>query len=138
METRIRPSLAVVGASNNPEKYGYRIYKDLLHSGYRVFPINPRGGKILGQDVFRTLTELSRNLHLQDRQDLIVIIVVPPEVTKSILQECATLGLQHIWMQPGSSSDSLVAEAQELGLDVTANACFMVRNGIWKTEQSFA
>lgn len=38
---------AVVGASNNEEKYGYKVFKDLLDAGYKVLPINPSEKEIL-------------------------------------------------------------------------------------------
>lgn len=46
---------AVIGASNNKEKIGYKVFKDLLEGGYKVIPINPTEKEILGKQVYRTL-----------------------------------------------------------------------------------
>ena len=50
---------AVMGVSlTDPSKYGTRIFKDLLAAGYRVYAVNPKGGELLGNPVYKTLAEL--------------------------------------------------------------------------------
>ncbi len=48
-------SVAVIGASNNPRKYGYMTVESMLNGGYegKIYPINPKGGEILGLEVYR-------------------------------------------------------------------------------------
>ena len=53
---------AVVGASNNEEKYGHKVFKDLLDAGYKVVPINPSEQEILGEKVYPTLSEVRKNI----------------------------------------------------------------------------
>ena len=45
-------TIAVIGASHDPSKIGYKILDNILSGGYsgRVFPVNPRGGELLGRD----------------------------------------------------------------------------------------
>ena len=47
--------IVIMGVSNNTEKYGYKIFKDLLSAGYRVKGINPKGGQTLGHTVYKTI-----------------------------------------------------------------------------------
>ena len=51
-------SIALVGASKNPDKYGNKILKDLISKGYRVFPINKSEKEIEGLEVFKNVTDL--------------------------------------------------------------------------------
>ncbi len=115
--------IAVVGVSDDASKYGHRIFKDLLNAGYPVKGVNPKGGFILGQNVYRSLSELEKRPEL-------VITVVPPGVTEKVVEECNALGVKHVWMQPGSESGAAVEKAAEYGIKTTV-ACFMVVKGVW-------
>ncbi|MDA8244561.1 MAG: CoA-binding protein [Elusimicrobia bacterium] len=115
--------IAVVGVSDDASKYGHRIFKDLLNAGYPVKGVNPKGGFILGQNVYRSLSELEKRPEL-------VITVVPPGVTEKVVEECNALGVKHVWMQPGSESGAAVEKAAEYGIKATV-ACFMVVKGVW-------
>lgn len=116
--------IAVIGVSDREEKFGFKIFRDLLNAGFNVSGINPRDGEVLGKKIFRNLRELSIAPDL-------VITVVPQQVTEKIVEECRELGIKEIWMQPGSDSEAAVKKAREYGISVTYNACFMVRHGIW-------
>jgi predicted CoA-binding protein len=115
--------IAVVGASADPQKYGHRIFRDLLKAGYRAVPVNPKGGTILDQPVFKSLTDLPQ---VPD----VVLTVVPPEVTTTIVDQCLDLGVEEIWMQPGSESPNAFKKAQAEEVDIH-QACFMKAHGLW-------
>ncbi len=117
-------SIAVVGVSADPSKYGHRVFKDLLIARYPVVAVNPKGGTIERQTVYPTLSALPQTPEL-------VITVVPPTVTEAIVQECHSLKVKEIWMQPGSESAAAIQKATALGIKVTSNACFMKHQGIW-------
>ena len=116
--------IAVVGVSQKQEKFGFRIFNDLVNAGFNVEGINPADGEVLGRRVYRNLKEL-------DSIPDLVITVVPPQVTERIVQECKELGIREIWMQPGSESERAVKKAREYDISVVYNACFMARQGIW-------
>ncbi len=124
MTKSINSSIAVVGVSSNPDKYGHKIFRDLLAGGYEVYGINPKADKILDQKVYPSLKDLPLVPDM-------VMTVVPPQVTEQVVDMCHDLGIHSIWMQPGSESDSAVAKAKEYGMDVIANACFMKEENIW-------
>ncbi len=115
--------IAVVGVSGDASKYGHRIFRDLLNSGYPVKGVNPKGGFVLGQNIHTSISDIGK------KPDL-VITVVPPEVTEKVVEECNQLGVRHIWMQPGSESARAAEKAREYGIKVTL-ACFMVAKGVW-------
>ena len=110
---------AVVGATDNKEKFGYKIFKVMKEAGYNVFPVNPGISKILGIKCYATLKDLPVKPDAVD-------FVVPPKVGEQVLRECAELGIQNVWLQPGANADSVVALAKELGLTVVSTQCVMV------------
>ncbi len=116
--------IALVGVSEDQYKYGHRIFKDMLSEGLKVRGINPKGGEIRGQKIYKSLRELG------DRPD-VVVTVVPPAVTESVVEECHELGVPEIWMQPGSESDAAIKKAKDYGIQVTHNTCIMVASGFW-------
>lgn len=116
--------IVVVGVSHKEEKFGFRIFRDLINHGFKVKGINPTDGEILGRKIYRNLKEL------EDVPDL-VITVTPHEVTERIVEECKEMGVREIWMQPGSESKDAIEKAKNYGISVVHNACFMVQNRIW-------
>lgn len=116
--------IAVAGVSSNEDKFGFRIFRDLIGAGCTVYGVNPKGGAALGREIYKTLAALPQKPEL-------VITVVPPAATEKLVDECIALGVKTIWMQPGSESDGAIDKARAAGLEVTARACFMVKFGIW-------
>lgn len=115
--------IAVVGVSDDASKYGHKIFRDLLNAGYPVKGVNPKGGFVLGQQLYKSLSEMEK------RPDL-VITVVPPAATEKIVEECNALGIKQLWLQPGSESDAALEKAKAYGIKTTS-ACFMVAKGVW-------
>lgn len=110
---------AVVGASTNPAKWGYRVYKALKESGYRVYPVNPRAEQIDGDPCYPSLANLPEKPGVVD-------VVVPPKLGLAVAEEVAGAGIARIWFQPGTESAENVARARELGLKTVAGACALV------------
>lgn len=116
--------IAVIGVSDNEDKYGFKIFRDLLAAGYDVSGVHPKTEEVLGRKIYRKLKDI------KDIPD-IVITVIPPQSTEKVVDECNDLGVKMVWMQPGSESDKAVKKAKEHGIEVRHSACFMVENGIW-------
>ncbi|MBC7253055.1 MAG: CoA-binding protein [Actinobacteria bacterium] len=110
---------AVVGATRDPEKYGYKVLMDLHHGGYRVYGVNPNYREIEGVECFPDIQSLPRVPDL-------LILVVPPEVTERVVEEAARLGVKRIWMQPGAESPRAIAFCRERGIEAVHDACIMV------------
>jgi hypothetical protein len=115
--------IAVVGVSEDASKYGHRIFRDMLRFGYPVKGVNPKGGFVLGQNIYKSLSELEK------KPDM-VITVVPPAATLQLVEECNKLGIKNIWMQPGSESGAALEKAKTYGIK-TVSACFMAVKGLW-------
>jgi len=115
---------AVVGASTDASKNGNRIFRDLRKAGYAVYGVNVRGGEIEGQQLYRSLADLPE-------QPAVVDIVVPPNVTEQVVQQCAELGITRVWMQPGSESESAIGFCEGHGIQVVYGTCAMIRKRAW-------
>lgn len=115
---------AVVGASENTEKYGNRIYRNLKKAGYTVYGVNPNAESVDGDPVYPTLADLP------ERPD-VVDVVVPSWVGRRVATEAAELGIPLFWLQPGAESDELIEHASGLGLQVIHHHCAMVEKKAW-------
>lgn len=110
---------AVVGASKNPEKYGYKVYEALRNSGYSVYCVNPNTQEVIGDKCYPTLEDLPLKPDVVD-------FVVPAKITEQLLKSCKNLGVTKVWMQPGSESKKAVKFCQENEIEVIHSVCIMV------------
>lgn len=111
--------IAVVGASNDPAKYGNIIVRYLAAKGYTVLPVNPRQREIAGLPAFPNLAAVPGPVH-------IVNVVTHPEVTKGILEEASVLGLPAVWLQDGSYDEAVLEVAARAPFKTVHEACIMV------------
>jgi uncharacterized protein len=111
--------IAVVGASNDPSKYGNVIVKNLLRHGYQVFPVNLHEETIAGLPAYRSLADVPKPVDIVD-------VVTPPAVTRRVLADAAAAGLGLVWLQDGSFDDAVLAEAAAAPFETVHDACIMV------------
>jgi len=111
--------IAVVGASPNKEKWGWKIFTKLRESGFKVYPVNPKHEKIDNARCYPDLKSLPK------KPD-VVITIVPPHITEKVVEQCKKLGIEMVWMQPGSESEEAIKFCRENGIEVVYNACFVV------------
>lgn len=95
---------AVVGATENPNKYGNKVVKKLIRDGHKVIPINPRYTVIEDLKVYRSLSEVDEKID-------VVMLIVNPNVGILAVQECIELGINKIWVQPGADSEEITKTA---------------------------
>jgi len=112
--------IALIGASNDKEKFGNKIYLDLKLKGYDVIPINPKEKFIEGDRTYSSLNEMGK---LPD----IVNFVVPPTVAIKVAHEAVKLGIKYLWFQPGSESNELENWLKSSNqIKYLINSCIMV------------
>ena len=110
---------AVVGATDNPDKFGYKIFKLLKKADYTVFPVNPGLESVQGEKCYASLADLPEKPEA-------VNFVVPPKVGEAIVAECAALGIKNVWLQPGANGDTVVEAAKKQGMNTIHSSCIMV------------
>ncbi len=76
--------IAVIGASQTPGKIGYKVVENIVTGGYRekVYPINPKGGEMLGLSVYKQIADVDGTID-------VAVVVVPAELVYGALEECA-------------------------------------------------
>ena len=112
--------IALIGASNNPSKFGNQIYRNLRNKGYHIIPINPKENKIEGDKAYASID-------MMDKLPDIVNFVVPPQIAIKVAQKAIDLGITHLWFQPGSESDELEELLREnRDIKYLINSCIMV------------
>ena len=119
---------AVVGASQDREKYGNKVLRAYLQRQRAVYPVNPTARVVEGLAAFPDLSSLPESVHG-------ISIVTPPQVTEQVVIEAARLGIHHVWMQPGSESKRAVELAQEAGMNVIwGGPCILVAMRFHETD----
>jgi predicted CoA-binding protein len=113
--------IAVVGANDNPAKFGYRIYRDLKRKGFSVRPVNPNRSTVDGDRSYARLEDLP------EPPD-IVNVVVPPDVTLAVLEKCRALGLMNVWLQPGAENAEVLDYLEQHRFNYLAQTCIMVKS----------
>lgn len=109
---------AVVGVNENTEKYGNMIYKKLKRYGYKVYPVNPKYQEIEGEKCYSHLSLLP------EKPD-VVNMVVSPKIGKSIIEEAANLGIEYIWLQPGTYNEEIINLIDEKSINAV-KACVLM------------
>jgi len=109
-------TIAMVGASENPEKPSHRIMKQLLEAGYRVIPVNPKETAVLGQKAVAALADIREPVDIVD-------VFRRSEDTPPIADEAAKLGAKTLWLQLGVTNDDAAARAEAKGLTVIMDKC---------------
>jgi uncharacterized protein len=109
-------TIAVVGASANESKPAHEIPRYLQSQGYRIVPVNPRGGVILGEPVAGSLGEI------EDPVD-VVDVFRPAEEAPEIARQAVAIGARVLWLQLGIESEEARRIAEAAGLTVVMNRC---------------
>lgn len=109
---------AVVGANEDTGKYGNMIFMKLLSRGYRVYPVNPNYETIEGHKCYKDLYSLPEVPEVID-------MVVSPKRGKPVMEEAAKLGVQNVWLQPGTYDNELLQLIKDKGL-TAVQACVLV------------
>ena len=115
-------TVAIIGASNDRAKYGNKAVRAFLQQGYHVYPVNPKEAEIEGLPAFQSVRDLPV------RPDMISVYL-PPAVLLKVLPDIRARGCDELWLNPGTESDEVLAEAERLGLHVI-QACSIVGVGV--------
>lgn len=110
---------AVIGATPNKEKFGYKIYKKLKNHEYTVYGVNRKGDELEGDKLYASLKDLPEKPECID-------MVVNPKISKIVLEEIKELGIKYVWFQPGTFDEEVINIAKEAGLNVVYNDCVLV------------
>ena len=115
-------TVAIIGASSDRAKFGNKAVRAFLQQGYTVYPVNPKQKSIEGLTAYALIREVPV-------RPAMISIYVPPPVLLKLLPDIAARGCDELWLNPGTESDQVMAEAERLGLNVI-QACSIVGVGV--------
>jgi predicted CoA-binding protein len=115
-------TVAIIGASADRAKFGNKAVRAFQQQGYAVYPVNPKETEIEGLPAFKSIRDVPVRPQM-------ISVYLPPPVLLKILPDIAARGCDELWLNPGTESDEVLAEAERLGLRVI-QACSIVGVGV--------
>jgi predicted CoA-binding protein len=112
--------VAIAGISRDPASDSVKLFEELCRRGYDVVPVNPNMAEVQGRRCFA---------HVQDIQPPVqaALLMTSPEVTETVVNDCAEAGIRRIWMYratgKGSVSEKALAFCREQGIQVVPGQC---------------
>jgi predicted CoA-binding protein len=114
-------TIAVVGASANPEKPAHAVPAALQQMGFGIVPVNPTLDEVLGETAYPSLAEIPENITI----DIVQVFRRPADVPP-VAHEAVAVGARVLWLQSGITSEVARAIADAGGLDYVEDRCLMV------------
>lgn len=115
-------TIAVVGASPRPEKASHRVAKYLKEAGYKMIPVYPKEETILGEKVYRSLTEIKEPV------DMVVVFRKPAALGAIADAVIARGDVKTYWTQLGLINNDAAQKVKDAGINVVQNHCAMVEH----------
>lgn len=111
-------SIALVGASDNPQRPAYHVMAYLLQQGYQVIPVSPKlaGSHLLGQPVYATLADIPQKIDMVD-------VFRNANAALDIAKQAVAVGAKTLWLQIGVINDEAASIASAAGLNVVMDKC---------------
>jgi predicted CoA-binding protein len=111
-------TIAVLGASSNPERPSYQVARFLIDEGYEVYPVNPAltGQQLHGRTVSATLAEIPVAIDMVD-------VFRQPQFLPEIVQQAIERGISTLWTQLGVVHQAAAIEAERNAIEVVMDRC---------------
>jgi predicted CoA-binding protein len=111
-------TFAVVGVSQDRQKYGYEVFEALVKAGYKVYPVNPKYASLDAEPCFPSL------LALPEKPD-VVVTATPPSVTEKVTETCVQMGVGTVWMPPETWSEKAVENCTSHAVQEVHDLCLV-------------
>jgi len=113
-------TIAIVGVSANSDRASNHVARYLQgKTKYELFFVNPAADEILGQKVYKSLSEIEKEIDLVD-------VFRKPEDCLAVLDEAIAINAKAIWLQLGISVPEVATQGAEAGLMVVMDRCIKV------------
>jgi predicted CoA-binding protein len=112
-------TITVVGASGAPEKAAHSVPAHMQQNGWRIIPINPNGGVILGETVYPTLADVPEQVGLVD-------VFRPSQRTPDVARQAVAAGASALWLQLGIASEEAREIAESAGMLYVEDRCLII------------
>ena len=118
-------TIAVVGASRDPNKAGGSVPFGLQRRGFRIIPINPFADVLFGEHVYRTLADVPEKIDLVD-------VFRPAADAPEIARQAVAVGAKALWLQLDIRSEEARRIAEAGGLDFIEDQCTAVVSSLYR------
>jgi len=125
------PTIAVVGASRDPNKAGGSVPAGLQARGFRIIPINPFAEMLFGERVYRSLSEVPVKVDLVD-------VFRPAADAPEIARQAVAAGAAALWLQLDIRSEEARRIAESAGLDYVEDECTAVVSSLYRIRKPTA
>ena len=121
MNTFFQGTIAVLGATQDKNKYGYKVFKALQkqHPNKKIIPINPR------YKIIDTIP-CKNNLNEIDEPINTLVMIVNPKIGIKILQSILNKNIKNIWFQPGADNKLTNTFCKEHNINYSTNSCILL------------
>lgn len=109
-------TVAVAGASPKPERPSHIVARFLMDEGFRVIPVTPNAGEVLGEKAYPDLASIPEPVEVVD-------IFRKPEEVLPVVEEAIRIGAKAVWLQEGVVNDAAADMARKAGLTVVMDRC---------------
>lgn len=116
---RAYDTITVVGASNDEAKAASYVPRHMQQHGWRIVPVNPRGGTVVGEPAYESLAQVPEQVGLVD-------VFRPSVQAPEIARQAVAAGASALWLQLHISSDEARRIAEDAGLLYVENRCLIV------------
>ena len=111
-------TLAVVGLSSNPVRPSHGVSSYMQSHGYRIIPVNPNEGSVLGEKCYPALDDVPESFDA-------VVIFRRSEFVPEVVESAIRKGAKVVWMQEGVQHEEAARRARDAGLEVVQNRCIL-------------
>ena len=109
-------TIAIVGASSNPDRDSYKVMKFLIDYEYQIYPVNPNETYILGRKCYPTLESIQEKIDMVD-------VFRAEKFVLDILMEAIKIGTKILWTQEGIIDEKAASLGRSSGLKVVMDKC---------------
>ena len=112
-------NIAVVGASTDKSKFGYRVFKLLKMKGYNAIPVNPKIEELDGVKAYPDIASIEGDIDA-------VSFIIPPDRAMPVLEQIKERGIDLVWFQPGAESYKLTRYCESNDIRAIYHRCVLV------------
>jgi predicted CoA-binding protein len=122
-------TIAVVGASRDPNKAGGSVPVGLQQRGFRIIPINPFADELFGERAYRSLSEVPEKIDIVD-------VFRPSRDAAEIARQAIAIGAKAVWLQLDIRSEEARRIAEAAGLDYIEDSCMAVVASLYRIRKA--
>jgi uncharacterized protein len=112
-------TMAVAGASDHAEKFGYMAYRELKTRGFTLYPVHPSNITINGDRCYASVDDIPGSTES-------LLVILPPVRAEAMMKNLDARKIRLVWLQQGAESPGAVRICREKGIDVIAGECILM------------